>query len=407
MTVTQLATAVDHCQPRGATRGITVTNPSPDIVIVLLRRDEADVGFAIRSPPAQATIYSPADHHVVLGDLASPYVGASIGHSPRESEAAGHELGRAAHDAAKCGRISDMSESQPATVAGMWRYPVKSMRGERIEASDVADTGFRGDRAYAVVDLATGKVGSAKHPRRWGALLECEARYVAPPVAGAPLPPVSITLPDGTETASDDPRVGECLTAVFGRAVQLTTVAPDGNAYQAVWPEMDGVMPDDVRRQTTVAGDEPDGTLTELSLAVASAPGTFFDVAALHVLTTSTLRHLGELEPDHRFEVPRYRPNIVIEVASAPFAENGWSGGELQFGAEVTASALIPTMRCIMTTLAQGDLPRDNEILRAVTRHNRIEIPGLGTWSCVGAYAAVTAPGRVHLGDAVAIRPAP
>jgi hypothetical protein len=56
-----------------------------------------------------------------------------------------------------------------------------------------------------------------------------------------------------------------------------------------------------------------------------------------------------------------------------------------------------------MTTLPQGDLPRDNEVLRTVTRHNRIEIPGLGTWSCVGAYAAVTTPGRVQVGDEVSL----
>ena len=135
-----------------------------------------------------------------------------------------------------------------------------------------------------VVDPATGKVGSAKHPRLWGALLQCEARYVAPPRAGAPLPAVAITLPDGSGTGSDDPDVDARLSAVFGRPVQLTTVAPEGNAYLAVWPEFDGVMPDDVRAQITRRGvSEADGTLTGLSLAVASAPGTFFDVAALHV----------------------------------------------------------------------------------------------------------------------------
>ena len=63
-------------------------------------------------------------------------------------------------------------------------------------------------------------------------------------------------------------------------------------------------------------------------------------------------------------------------------------------------------MRCIMTTLAQGELPRDNGTLRTVTRHNRIEIPGLGTWSCVGVYAAVTSPGRVAVGDEVVVAPA-
>jgi uncharacterized protein YcbX len=166
---------------------------------------------------------------------------------------------------------------------------------------------------------------------------------------------------------------------------------------------MDGVMPDDVREQSKVAGDESEGTLTGLSLGLASPPGTFFDVAALHVLTTSTLARLGELEPRSRFAVERYRPNVVIDTERDAFAENDWTGADVKFGGTLTASVLLPTMRCIMTTLPQGDLPRDNEVLRTVTRANRIEIPGLGTWSCVGAYAAVTAPGRIEVGDEVTI----
>jgi hypothetical protein len=185
--------------------------------------------------------------------------------------------------------------------------------------------------------------------------------------------------------------------------VQLTTVAPEGNGYLAVWPTWDGVMPDEFRDENKIAGAEAEGTLVDLGLALASAPGTFFDVSALHVLTTATLQRLGALEPASRFAVERYRPNIVIDGAVEPFGENDWSGADLQLGAALTASVLIPTMRCIMTTLAQGDLPRDNEVLRTVTRHNRIEIAGLGTWSCVGAYAAVTAPGRVQLGDQVSV----
>jgi len=296
-----------------------------------------------------------------------------------------------------------MIDGQRATVAELWRYPVKSMGGERVEASDVAESGLAGDRGYAVIDPATAKVGSAKHPRLWGALLHCRARYLDAPRADAPLPPVSITLPNGDETGSEDPHVDDHLSAVFDRPVQLTTVTPEGNGYLAVWPEMDGVMPDDVREQSTVEGSEAEGTLTGLSLGLASPPGTFFDVAALHVLTNSTLRHLAELEPASRFAVERYRPNVVVESAGAPFAENGWSGADVTFGDALMASVLLPTMRCIMTTLPQGDLPRDNEVLRTVTRHNRIEIPGLGTWSCVGAYAAVTTPGRVQVGDEVSL----
>ena len=296
-----------------------------------------------------------------------------------------------------------MIDGRAATISEMWRYPVKSMRGERLEHSDVTDAGFVGDRGYAVIDPATGKVGSAKHPRLWGALLQCEARYLAAPAAGASLPPVSITLPNGEETGSEDPRVDEQLSAVFERPVQLTTVAPEGNAYLAVWPTWDGVMPDDFRDQSRVEGTEAEGTLTDLGLAMASPPGTFFDVAALHVLTAATLARLGELEPASAFAVQRYRPNIVIDGVRAPFAENDWSGTAMRFGAALTASVLIPTMRCIMTTLAQGDLPRDNAVLRTVARHNRVEITGLGTWSCVGAYAIVTTPGRVQLGDPVTV----
>ena len=173
-----------------------------------------------------------------------------------------------------------------------------------------------------------------------------------------------------------------------------------------MWPDIDGIVPDDFREQSAVEGNETEGTLTALSLALAAPPGTFFDVAALHVLTRATLERLGELEPQSRFAVERYRPNIVIDGAGEPFAENDWTGATFGFGAGLTASVLLPTMRCIMTTLAQGDLPRDADVLRTVTRHNRVEIPGLGTWSCVGAYAAVSTPGRVRLGDDVVIEQA-
>jgi len=294
------------------------------------------------------------------------------------------------------------------TVAGLWRYPVKSMRGERVAAADVDGRGLTGDRAYAVVDGATGRVGSAKHPRNWGALLGCSARYAEAPVAGGDLPPVVITLPDGSEIGSDHGEVDDRLSAVFGRAVRLTTVAPDGNGYLAVWPAGIDAAPEEFVQQNAVpAGDadahDDDGTVTGLTLALASPPGSFFDVAPLHVVTTETLARLGELAPDSRFPIERFRPNVVIDGVTEAFAENAWSGSNLRAGDTLTAAVFMPTMRCIMTTLAQGDLPRDNGVLRAAARHNRVDIPGAGTWACVGAYATVTEPGRVTTGDAVSL----
>lgn len=283
------------------------------------------------------------------------------------------------------------------TIAELWRYPVKSMRGEQVAESEVTEAGLTGDRAYAVVDAESGKVGSAKHPRLWGRLLQCQARYLAAPSGGDPAP-VGIRLPDGTETGSDDPEVDGRLSSFVGRPVRLTTVAPEGNSYLAVWP--DGVMPDEYLAQVRIAGDEDEGTLTQLANAMAAPAGSFFDVAALHLVTQASLRRLRELQPISRFEVERFRPNVVLEGDTAPFDENEWTGSTVHLGDDVTSPVLIPTMRCIMPTLTQGDdLPKDNETLRTLSRHNRIEIPGLGRWSCLGAYAGVATGGRVSVGS--------
>jgi uncharacterized protein YcbX len=282
-----------------------------------------------------------------------------------------------------------------ATVAELWRFPVKSMQGERVDAVDVTEAGVAGDRTWAVVDVESGKVGSAKHPRLWGALLQCRA------TTRGDGPHADIALPDGATTATDAADVDARLSDLLGHAVTVTTKAPERSRYLAVWPEMDGVMPDADRAAYGV-GDDPDGTLTDFALAMAAPTGTFFDVSALHVVARATLDRLGEVQPASRFAVERYRPNVVVDGVDA-FAENAWGGGAtLQLGG-VTAAGLIPTMRCIMTTLAQGDLPRDNDVLRTLTNTNRIEIPNMGTWSCVGSYAAVTAAGRIAVGDEVTI----
>ena len=274
-------------------------------------------------------------------------------------------------------------------VAELWRFPVKSMRGERIDVAEVTDAGVSGDRAYALVDVETRKIASAKLPRQWGALLQCEAVTTD---AG-----VVITLPDGTSIAAADPAVDECLSAHLGRPVELAAEAPARSRYLAVWPEIDGVMPDADRAAIGI-GTEADGTLTDLQLAMASPTGTFFDVAALHVVTTSTLRHLG-------IPAARFRPTVVIDTDddTPPFVENGWGQGASMTLGGVTASGLFPTMRCIMTTLAQGDLPRDNGVLQRVSRENRVDLPGFGVWSCVGAYLSVSSPGRLAVGDDVTV----
>jgi uncharacterized protein len=287
------------------------------------------------------------------------------------------------------------------TVAQLWRFPVKSMTGEPLQAAEMTERGTVGDRAYAVVDVETGKVASAKHPRKWGRLLECEAAFVDEPVAGAPVPAVRLALADGTTVRSDDPGVDDALSSLLGRAVTLTSAAPAHPTLEELWPEIDGLAPPEFIAQTANASTEDDEPVSDIMMGLAAPEGTFYDLAVLHLLTTATLRAFAGHYPEGRFDVLRYRPNVVIESDAVGFVENDWPGLTLTLGAGVQVSVSIPTMRCVMTTLAQGGLPRDPELLRTIARHNRIEISGLGHWACAGAYAGVTAPGSVRVGDPV------
>ena len=116
----------------------------------------------------------------------------------------------------------------------------------------------------------------------------------------------------------------------------------------------------------------------------------------VHLLTTATLDRLRELYPQGRFEVRRFRPNIVVQLASGDkgFAENAWVGRTLAIGTAVRLSITGPCGRCVMTTLAQGDLPKDPGILRTAAQHNHVN---------VGVYAAVVRRGTICRGDPVSI----
>jgi uncharacterized protein len=89
------------------------------------------------------------------------------------------------------------------SVVALWRFPVKSMGGEQVDAADLTAHGLVGDRAFALIDAVTGKVVSAKSVRLFPGVLDCRAAYVEPPQPGRDLPPVRITLPDGRSITSD------------------------------------------------------------------------------------------------------------------------------------------------------------------------------------------------------------
>lgn len=287
------------------------------------------------------------------------------------------------------------ARSSPLTTAGavvaLWRYPVKSMLGEELNAAEVAEQGLLGDRAHALVDHATGKVASAKNPRKWGRLFDCRAAFVEPPVADQPLPPVRVTLPDGRHLVTGLDDVDGALSAVLGREVALRAVAPKGSALEEYWPDIEGLA----HREA----------VTEEAIGLGAPAGTFFDYATVHLLTTATLDHLRALYPTGRFEVRRFRPNLVVEpvAGTAGFVENDWVGRTLLVGEEVSLRVTNPCPRCVMTTLPQADLPRDVGILRAAADHNRVPVPAFGgeAMPSVGIYGVVDQGGTVRRGDPI------
>jgi len=274
--------------------------------------------------------------------------------------------------------MSNAGQIEPGLVVSLWRYPVKSMMGEELNTTEVTECGLLGDRAYALVDSSDGKAATAKNPRKWPNLFDFRASFVEPVRGAAKVPPVRIALPDGTPVTSDQGDLNKVLSKAVNREVTFRAAQRSAVTAEEYWPDMEGL--------------EHRDTVTDFTLP----EGTFFDLAMVHLLTTATLDRLRELYPQGRFEVRRFRPNIVVQPVSGQkgFAENAWVGHTLAIGTAVRLNITGPCGRCVMTTLAQGDLPRDPGILRAAAQHNQVN---------VGVYAAVVQGGTIRRGDPVRI----
>jgi uncharacterized protein len=289
------------------------------------------------------------------------------------------------------------------TVAAVWRFAVKSMLGEQLAAAEVGDGGIVGDRAYALVDRETGKVVSAKHPSKWAGVLACRARFVAEPVAGEDPPPVRIDLPDGSSVTSDAPGADAVLSGFFGRGVALAAAARNGYTIDQYHPDVPGLDPEG-RRDEVAEIRVGAAFFDERGLPSAVSPESFFDLFPLSVITTSTLDRLGELQGQGSVDARRFRMNVVVDTPPGGFVENDWVGRGLELGDGVRLAVAMPDPRCVMPSLAQPGLPRDTDVLRALARHNRLDVGGGAHLPCAGVYALAQAGGTVRTGDEVRLR---
>ncbi len=268
------------------------------------------------------------------------------------------------------------------TVASLHRFPVKSMQGEVLASVDLDENGIVGDRTWALRDAESGKLVSAKRPRLWRALLDCTATGTGSDV--------DVTLPDGETYGIRDPGLRVSLSALLGREVEVeASTEPMQGTYESDWPEIDGIsLAGEMEFPTNLTGE---GT-------------SFIDLGILHVLTTASMRSIAAANPDVTVDVRRFRPSILIDTPDLDgFPENDWKGRALQIGTGDDAVEITigdPAPRCIMTTVAQGDLRREPGVLQTIAAENKLSNE-LGTFACLGAYATVTRSGTIRTSDPI------
>lgn len=279
----------------------------------------------------------------------------------------------------------------------LWRYPVKSMAGERLEVAELERRGIVGDRLWAVRDDDKHTLTSAK---KLPALLRLRARFLDEPQprqAPARVPPVAIGFPNGDEISSSDPSVHRRLSDLVEHPVSLVPLRPTRElghfrALQADKAEL--------RR---VFGLEPGEPLPDLSMlplgflallsAFATPPGSYFDVYPLHLLTTSSLAALRAAAPDVSFDPQRFRPNVLLHTDGEGFLEHGWVASTLSLGS-ARARVECVTPRCSMPARPQLDLPADARVMKVIARE---------TERTLGVYASIPRGGRIRVGQTVTL----
>lgn len=241
-----------------------------------------------------------------------------------------------------------MASDYVGTIEEIWRYPVSSLGGERLDAVEIEAGGVPGDREWCLVDVESGRPAAPEMDRRWHPALFLQSRRstVAP----------EIGFPDGQWLAIDNDGLKSRLEAHFGFAVEPRPYAG-----------------------TNTAGL---GTLATATNRYPPSP--------LHVLTTGSIDHLASLAAKPDISSRRFRPTVLLRTdQGGDFVEKSWIGQALQLGA-TTLQATDEARRCGFTLIAQPGLDEEPEILRTVVRHNRRNF---------GIYCAVSAPGRIAVGD--------
>lgn len=281
-------------------------------------------------------------------------------------------------------------------IAALYRYPVKSLLGEQLSTIDVGERGFAGDRCWAVRN-ASQTLNGKKHP----ALMSAQATLTAPVTADTPSPACTVRLPDGRSADTGDGAINTLLSDYLEERVTLWPIIDPADLDHYRRAATPGATPSEIEAGLReVFARLPEEPLPDLStfppelFEFDSPPGTYFDAYPLLILSQNALDSLQAAAPEQRFDVKRFRPNLLLDdIDAGGFPENEWVGRTLRIG-EVELTIEMPCPRCIMTTHGFGDVPRDPRIMRTLVAHN------VGN---LGVYARVAKGGTLHSGADVTV----
>ncbi len=256
-----------------------------------------------------------------------------------------------------------------ATITQIRRYPVKSMAGEVLDHVELTERGLVGDRAWAVRDEVRGQIVGAK---RIAALMKFKSRYTQPPTAKGSSR-AEITFPDGARAMTTDGDISNRLSDALQHRVTLWPLLPADQLDHYRRAPMD---PDDLDGQLREAfARAPGEPLPDLSKfppelwEFESPPGTYFDAYPLLLISQRSLDSLARARPESRFDIRRFRPNFLLDIPDAvgAYPEHSWEGKRVRLGTAVLRMTLA-CPRCVMTTHAFDDLPKDPNIMRTLVK---------------------------------------
>ncbi len=269
-------------------------------------------------------------------------------------------------------------------IESIFRYPIKSLGGEKLLDSSIDKNGIEGDRIFALKDCLSGFIVSCKHPTKWGKIIELSATLNQDN---------SVTVRNiDMDIMTKKEEIESKIRALTSREVELIAIEDNlGRQYREADRRSINEIGINVKR-------EP--------LSIVGNNNYFFDFAPLHLLTTSSLNHINTFYKQGDFNVQRFRPNLLIKtIDSNKFEENGWIGKTIKIGNDLEIKIVEHTPRCVVTTLKQGKLDKDRKILKTIAQNSSAKrhmfSPGKTLKGILGVYGTVLKKGRVKTGDKV------